>query len=296
MAATPHEIDEINAALEHWRQGDVTLDVGLEFVHLADLSRALSPASQQAAESITEVGEVLPVDPVPLLDEVPGLVVLSQSCDIVRNCEQRSFIEVAPLVEVPHDQLQAVARLKRPAFAYVPALAAQGLVADLDRVMTIEKSILARCQRLPGWATDDEARSFAEALARKHARFAFPDDFNEAAGELKKRLTKRHEKDHAEGAHLRALREIRVRAAPSWDDEAVYLSFWFVKDTEPQNHTPAWDEWADEWTALFDQSKRFTVEASIVCRLEDMTGRDYVESDRLDLDQLSARWEASPDD
>jgi hypothetical protein len=289
MAATRHEIDEINAALEHWRQGDVTLDAGLEFLHLADLSRALSPASRQAAESITEVGEVLSADPVPLLDEVLGLVVLSQSCDIVRNCEQRPFIEVAPLVEVPHDQLQVVARLKQPAFAYIPALAARGLVADLDRVMTIEKSILARCQRQPGWATDDEARSFAKALARKHARFAFPDDFNEAAAEFKKRLTKRHEKSHAEGAHLRALREIRVRAAPSWDDEAVHLSFWFVKDAEPQDHPSAWEEWVDEWTALLDQSRRFTVEAIIACRLEDMTGRDYVESDRFDLDQLSAR-------
>src|SRR5687768_1657702 len=58
-------------------------------------------------------------------------------------------------------------------------------------------------------------------------------------------------KDHAEGAHLRALREIRVRAAPSWDDEEVRLAFWFIKEAEPEGHAPGWDEWVDEWSGLF---------------------------------------------
>jgi hypothetical protein len=34
--------------------------------------------------------------------------------------------------------------LRRPAFVYVPALSAERLVGDLDRVMTIEKSVLVR--------------------------------------------------------------------------------------------------------------------------------------------------------
>jgi hypothetical protein len=293
MAATAEQIEEINAALQFWRQGDVTLAAGLEFLHLADLSSPLSGASQQAAKSITESGGALTADPNPLLEEVPGLVMLSQTCDIVRSCRQRPFVEVAPLVVMQPEQLEAVRRLRRPAFVYVPAVAAHGLVGDLDRIMTLEKSIVARWQRVPGWDTDDEATSFAEGLARKWARFAFPDDFNDAATELRNRLTTRHEKVHAEGAHLRALREIRVRAAPSWDDEAVLLAFWFIKETEPEGHPPAWDEWVDEWTGLFHQSNRFTVEAAIACRLEDITGQDYVESDRLDLDQLSSGREAS---
>jgi hypothetical protein len=272
----------------------VTLDAGLEFLHLADLSIPLSAASQQVAGSIIEGGAVLTADLDPLLDEVPGLVMLSQTCDIVRGCEQRPFVEVAPLVVMQPEQLEAVRRLRRPAFVYVPAVAVRGLVGDLDRIMTLEKSIVARWQRVPGWETDDEARSFAEGIARKWTRFAFPDDFNNAATELRKRLTTRHEKNHAEGAHLRALREIRVRAAPSWDDEAARLAFWFIKEMDPEGYAAAWDEWVDEWSGLFQQSTRFTIEAAVACRLEDITGRDYVESDRLDLDQLSSGHEASP--
>jgi hypothetical protein len=203
MAATAEQIEDIDAALQFWRQGDVTLDAGLEFLHLADLSIPLSPASQHAAKSITETGGDLSADLNALLDEVPGLVMLSQTCDIVRSCERRPFVEVAPLAEMQPEQVEAVRRLRRPAFVYVPAVAARGLVGDLDRIMTVEKSIVAHWQRIPGWDTDDEARSFAEAVARKWARFAYPDDFNDASAELKKRVTTRHDKDHAEGAHLR---------------------------------------------------------------------------------------------
>ena len=43
--------EAIDEALRHWRQGDVSRDTGLEFVHLADLSRPHSPYSIQAAAS-----------------------------------------------------------------------------------------------------------------------------------------------------------------------------------------------------------------------------------------------------
>ena len=48
-----------------------------------------------------------------------------------------------------------------------------------------------------------------------------------------------------------------------------------------------WPLFVDQWIALFDQTGRFRLDPPIVCRLEDMTARDYVESDRLDLDRLS---------
>ena len=45
--------------------------------------------------------------------------------------------------------------------------------------------------------------------------------------------------------------------------------------------------WWEYWLDLFDRTRRFGVDTHIVCRLEDMTARDYVESVPLDLDQLS---------
>ena len=167
----------IDQALQAWRQGDVSLDVGLEFLHFADLSRPHSPASAQVAEELAHDREAIEAGPTPVLDAVRGVVMLSQTCDVVRGCRNRPFVEVAPLIEVPGRWVEEIRRLKRPAFAYVPATVGECLVADLDRTMTVEKAIVAGWTRISGWETDDDLRDFARALARKRSRFAFPDDF-----------------------------------------------------------------------------------------------------------------------
>lgn len=277
----------INEALQRWRQGDVCLDAGLEFLHLADLSRPHSLASSQVADALASNGEVIEVGATPVLDEVRGMVMLSQTCDIVRGCRNRPFVEVAPLVELPEEHVEAIRRLKRPAFAYVPATAEAFLVADLDRTMTVEKALVAGWTRTPGWETDDELRAFALALARKRSRFAFPDDFVAAAQGLQRHLVDKHDKQTEEGAHLRALREIRVRASPSWDDGKVQVTWWFIKDADPEEADANWPKFLGRWLGLFDQAGRFRLDPPVACRLEDMTARDYVESDHLDLDRLS---------
>ena len=167
-------------------------------------------------------------------------------------------------------------------------MAQHQLVADLDRVMTVEKAIVARWQRIAGWSTDEGGRAFAQASARKRSRMAFPNDFVAAGQKLQRHLRGRHNKQHVEGAHLRALREIRVRAAPDWSGGQVNLGFWFIKEEEPLEATAAWSEWIDKWMRLFDQSGRFQVEFAVACWLEDITAQDYVDSDRLDLDAFSS--------
>ena len=286
--AADEEKRAVDDALRAWRQGDVSQDVGLEFLHLADLSRPHSPESVEAARLVASdaAGSVAGV--VPLLSPVPGVVMLTQTCDIVRACQERPFVEIAPLVQLSARAVEEVRRLKRPAFAYIPATAEDGLVADLDRTMTVEKAVVAGWTRVPGWTTDEESRAFAQALSRKRARFAFPDEFVAAAQQLQRHLVEKHDKQTGEGAHLRALREIRVRAAPSWDSQEVQLSWWFIKDQDPAPPEPNWARFADEWIALFDQTGRFRADPPTVCRMEDMTAQDYVESVQLDLDRLSA--------
>ena len=186
------------------------------------------------------------------------------------------------------DTIEEIRRLKRPAFAYVPLIADECLVADLDRVMTVEKAVVAGWTRTPGWKTDVEVRDFARALTRKRSRFAFPDDFVVAARGLQAHLVERHNKHTDEGAHLRALREIRVRAAPSWSAEEIQLSWWFVKETDPSDVLVDWQAFLDQWLVRFDQTGRFRLGPAIACRLEDMTAREYLESDSVDLDRLSA--------
>ena len=281
------ELEAINVKLRDWRQGDVSLCAGLESVHLADLARPHSQPSAQAAQRLASGGTAISESATPIIDTVPGIVMLSQTCDVVRDCRDRPFVEVAPLARLPEQTVLEVKLLKRPAFAYVPATAENLLVADLDRPMTVEKAIVAKWSRIPGWSTEREIRDFALALSRKRSRFAFPDDFVRAAQNLQSRLVGKHNKLSSEGSHLRALREIRVQARPSWNDGQVQLNWWFIKDNDPDLGPTQWPILVERWTELFDQTDRFDVAGRTACRLEEMTARDYVDSVRLDLDHLS---------
>lgn len=276
---------EIDEALSCWRQGDVLLGTEFNFIHLADLSQPHSSASVLTAEQNDIKKQNMGITVV--FDNVEGAVVLTQTCDIVRSCLKRPFMEVAPLVCLCPQLVEQIRRLWMPAFAYIPATAKSGLVADLDRVMTVEKSIVAEWTRTPGWVTDQEIRNFAQAISRKRSRFAFPDDFVRLAQSFLARIKGKHNRETDEARHLRALREIRVQAFPSWNHEIVKLNWWFIKDRDPDDCRPDWNNFVENWLERFDATGRFRTEYPIVCRLDNMTAQAYIESDRLDLDSLS---------
>ncbi len=171
----------------------------------------------------------------------------------------------------------------------LPAIVKErGLVVDLDRVMTVEKAVVASWRRTPGCTSDQERRNLARALARKRARPAFPDDFVNFSSKLVERLRHKHDKNSDEGRALRALREIRVRAAPSWDSDRIEITFWVIPDSgDIDFEGRGWDAYLDAWLKRVPVGGRFTRVEGIVCSLEGLTARDYVESDRLVLDHLS---------
>lgn len=263
--------DEIDDITKVWRQGDCVLQT-CDFYYQAN------------PEFPITASDIDPEDPL-VADEVDGLCILTQTCDIVRKCLERHFLEVAPLVKVDDQVLIEVKKGLRPAYAYIPGVASQNLVADLDRTMTVEKSCLKMWDRIEGCSNDADIRSFGDALARKRARFAFPDDFNILATKLQDRIKKKHAKDSSEGKALRSLREIRVRAAPSWEATgSVDVMFYFIKDDEDFEDNSGTVE---QWLKLIPDSKRFKPINGVMCTLEDITAKEYIESDRLDLDHLS---------
>lgn len=270
------EIQQVDKALAIWRQGDVALQEKW-FTHIADPSRALTPESSQADGTLSAI-----------TSEVEGLAIVTQSCDIVRTCSDRPFLEVVPLVKVDSSFLYEVKKGQRPAYVFIPATEEFSLVAHIDRVMTVEKTLVANWQRTQGCKTDAEIRAFAQTLARKRSRSAFPDDFTQLASTLQDRLQEKHDKQTPEGDALRALREIRVRAAPSWHAANIELFFWFIRDEMNLENKP-WDSLLVEWLKLIQAGGRFASVEGIVVLLEDLTAKDYVESDPLDLDYLSSR-------
>lgn len=276
LAPGSDKAKEIDAALQQWRQGDLALGESW-FVHVGDGAWPLTLASDAADDGVQA-----------LTSEVNGLVMVTQTCDIVRCCVNRPFVEVAPLIKVGDDDYNNVKKGRRPALAALPNLEAERLVVDLDRVMTIEKSVVASWKRTPGYDKDADARAFAQALARKRVRFAFPDDFTDFATKLQGRMADKHDRATDEGRGLRALREIRVRAAPSWDATQVELFFSFIRNTD--DATFGGESWANllqAWLKLVPPAGSFTVDGQVVT-LGEMTAEDYVESDPLDLDHLSS--------
>ena len=269
----------VDDALSAWRQGDCVLGEHW-FVHRLDKSFAITDAGRVAADAATDLAE----------DQVQGFAIVTQTCDLVRSCAERAYVEVCPLIDVGDDRLVEIQRGRRPAYAFLPLLAERNLVVDLNRVMTVEKPLVASWERTPGWATDAEGRAFSLALARKRARVAFPDAFTTLAKKLDSRLRDKHDRNSEEGRGLRALREIRVQASPSWDVEHVDLFFWFVRNVrEDVFEGRSWADLLRMWLKLLPASGPFRSIDGQVVALEDMTAADYVESDSLDLDHLSAR-------
>lgn len=279
LAPDSAEAKGIDAALQEWRQGDLALDEQW-FIHVGDPAEPLTDVSADAGDAGLQA----------LTSEVAGLAVITQTCDVVRTCVTRPYVEVSPIVRVSADDLLTIQRGRRPALATLPALLASNSAVDLDRVMTVEKAIVARWKRTPGYTSDADGRAFAQALARKRVRFAFPDDFVDLARKLQARLTDKHEKNTDEGRGLRALREIRVQATPTWDANPVALLFWFVRqDDDADFKGKSWADLLHEWLKLVPKSGRFTEIDGQVVTLDEMTAADYVGSDPLDLDHLSSR-------
>ncbi len=274
-------IQTVDTALKEWCQGDCVLGEHW-FVYRFNPQRPLTSDSADVAQAENDIKDITE-------SEVKGFAVVTQTCDIVRTCDERPFVEVVPLVEVDGRDLHDIQRSRRPRYAYIPGIAELNLVADLDRVMTVEKAVVAEWERKPGCLNDEEIRKLGQALIRKRARPAFPDDFTAFAKKLLKWLGDKHEKLTPEGEALRALREIRVRAEPSWNSCEIRLIFWFIRDEEQnQFEGIGWEQFLKQWLKLIPESGRFqNVEGSVVA-LEDMTAKEYVESDRLDLDHLSS--------
>lgn len=272
-------IKEVDEALKNWSQGDCVLGE-YWFMYRFNPQQPLTDSSQDTVKQDPEADIAE--------DEVLGFAVVTQTCDLVRSCRDRPFVEVVPLVEVNKEELLEIQKARRPQFAYISGVAERNLVADLDRVMTVEKAVVAQWKRQQGCFKDEEIRALELALARKRARFAFPDDFVNFVNKLQNRLKDKHNKNSDEGSALRALREIRVNASPSWNESQVELMFWFIRDPEQLDWNGSqWSDLLEKWLDLIPESGRFYKVEGSVHTLEDLTAKDYTDSDPLDLDNLS---------
>ena len=287
MSQTQDPSARIDAWLQEWRQGDVVLTTTLPFMHLADYTLPLTEQARAAAAGDPDGAEPLGV----VFTDGVGFAVLTQTCDLVRSCRERPFVELCVLKKIEAHVLKEVARGYRPRFAFIPALEEHGLVADLDCIMTVEKAILASIsqgQHLRGCATDNEVRAFATAIARANtAASHFRNEFVAAVRPIQQRIQSKHGRQSPEwekpwprcgksGSVVhRPGRRPRL-TLPSSMSSIQPLVF----RTAPWTSLP-------ELTARLKPTGVFQEAGFRVTSTETMSAAEYLASDPFDLDHLS---------
>ncbi len=259
-----------------WRQGDCVLGTQ-DFIYRILATMPLAQASMDAVaeDPLAEV----------VAQTVEGLMVVSQSCDIVRPAAGRPFVEAAPLVQLPDLEFREVILGARPQYATVPSLHAAKLAADLDRVMTVEKSLLSTWARHPGCSDDSDRRLLGKRLARKRFRAALPDEFTPWFKPLRNRLSRLADSNAADALVFSELEEIRIQATPSWGAAQVNIFIWFIlKDEAPARDR---SDVLDAWLAKIPPKGTFITCGGRMAFYSDMTASEYLDSDSLDLDHMS---------
>lgn len=261
--------EQTRAALNDWRQGDFALGVG-GFVHVECEEDGL-------AGTFDVVNE----------EEIQGVVLVSQTCDVVNYSVGKEFVTVCPLVEVSRESLRTVASGRTPTYAPIKKVPNPNLVADLTRMMTVSKELLATWDRQEGFDTDQDREKFAFALERKHGRFAFPDDFAIALDGFRRRILSKHARDSDLGRIYRSIREVRVRAAPAWEADRIELAFLIILEDSSlttEETKQIRDEIEDQIGSL-ELPDRYNMgdPEYEIATLDDFTARDYALSQQLDF-------------
>jgi len=269
----PDDEDAIVAALSQWRQGDFVLGVG-------DLPLLTTPHPDD--EDDTGV----------VLETHPGFVVLSQSCDLVRPPRLVPAVAMCPLAEATPEQIARIEKGEAPALGLVQG-APNGLVANFTKTMSVDKSLLVQWERQCGFTDEIAAREFARAIERCFGRFAFPDAFNQSLSKFRSQIIGKYKRAGSSlGKALRSIHEIRVKPSGTWTGDRVKITFIVLFRRSERRETPL-AEIAEEIETLIDAIEwvaPFEIDPVVPIKTgtyDDLTARDYAESQPLDLNAMS---------
>lgn len=196
-------LDRIANRLEDFRQGEV---VDLPWLINAAVLHGLHHMPVPLFKILSYVAR----------SKVKQVVVLTQTCDIVRPPDKRPYLQVAPLERVSNpNTARRYAEGESPQYVAVPAVGPDSF-ADLDRIMTVDKRLIIKCRHGVGvGAEPEDVRRFAQAVARKFGRYPFPNYFIESVEPLRSRILRRWDKPTSpEGQVLDDLVQIRVQPVP----------------------------------------------------------------------------------
>lgn len=254
-----------------WRQGDFATNVGGFLFAVQSNGKEHFDAEEQTRDIV-------------------GMVVISQTCDIVRDTGGRHYVAVCPLIEVATNELNLVRKGRRPYLIDVEN-AAETAFADLRRVMSVDKRLLRSWNRRVGFSSEEAKIRFAAALERKFGQFAFPDDFDHAMRPLRERVWSRHNKlNSLPGKIYRSIAQIRFRSNPDWASEKRHVSIVVVLNSE-EDREASREEINSELDETLDKVElptgyEWMNPRFIVGTAKDLTAEDITSSRRGDFDFL----------
>lgn len=265
--------DPRDEPLLEWKQGDFALNVG-------GFLFANTSASGEHFDAEEDESNIV------------GLIVISQTCDIVRRTGGRHFVSVCALTKRPDTEVREVMSGRRPYFAVVENTG-ETVFADLRKVMSVSKDLVRTWERKEGFEAETGRVKFANSLERKFGQFAFPDDFDRAMHDFKQRVWKRHDKTNSlPGKVYRSLLQIRFKCEPDWDSQNKKIRVLAIL-REPQLREATREEIAEELeTSLSkvvlpeDYSWSNNDLKFILSTAKNLNAADFLGSRRADFDFL----------
>lgn len=268
------------------------MQIGQKIESVADLR-------QGDVVGLTWIPEI--VDGAPVSRATPcGVVVVSQTCDVVQVSASKANLIVAPIIEAPDSNLVANARRGRsPLRIFLKGCGPAGtdLVADLQHSVSVPKTFLLGSELLGRTASydhDQEARNLSVVIGRAFSRFAFPD---EVQASLSKFLRKTRDKAGTSGPLGRVLDWIdplRV-SADQWNNPGRHLRIYVIVPAhiliEPEDADPLWS-WEAAHTRLGMSRDLRQLDLNQVSeKLADMCESAMSGSSGVDMTTILRLWE-----
>jgi hypothetical protein len=207
-----------------------------------------------------------------------GVVIVSQTCEIVRN--ERLFVHVAPRVQ-PVTPTSGHARKSRmPRYVHLPRLGDNDFVA-LDRLYSIHKNVVADAERIPTVQGAREVAIFGQAVGRYFSRFAYPDEVNEYLDPLARHIMDKAGKPNsAEGKLIEEVVQLRLRSVNGWENPPYDLELLVIVNSTalplfPGDEPLPFDEELNAWLYDGDTVLRNSHEIASKLKNENDAGKRY---------------------
>lgn len=147
-----------------------------------------------------------------------GVAVITQCCDLAQN--KTGFVQVAPIRELDGVETTNVRRGRSSRYCALPTLQENHHV-DLGVITSIAVGLIGNNLKVYSLESERERREFAASIARRYARFAYPDSYRQYLDPLRDAVRNKAGKPNSPlGNVIERIATLRLEAEPSWDAAA----------------------------------------------------------------------------